>query len=339
MYLLLTRSRLILLMLIGIIIACGSVHQMIPPAPLGPGKFRASTALSFDFARFSAAPSFGMNFYWGIGKQYNLGFGYQPLVSIPHFTAAKYFRNKDEYKYMLHSSIYNVTPSEWGYALPNIEIGGSWISSDDNFRNVFSTGLWFYVDNYQSILPFGNSCSLSKSAQNKPHARLFFRYNFLRKGNMAGIQLYPGLTRRALISDMNSVELDPPVLIPYSQIDTIIPDFYAPYEIIIKLNDNTEYHIYKKFPYFEWSLWPCELTRMHLLKFGAADSTKWHLVFINFSDLGMRICNIDLDKIRSKYQNHQDIILGDKIADRQSLLQNIHWYKNDWSVSAGWGWK
>ncbi|HBC46635.1 MAG TPA: hypothetical protein DCZ43_06285 [candidate division Zixibacteria bacterium] len=324
-------------------LSCGAVHQFAPPTPLKHNGFQSNIVISYDFNHFTPIPSISMNFYLGLGKNYNFGFGYQPPLGVSHLTLLKYLK-KDPNKYgMLNITVYDVFPT-LGVVKPNMEIGGSYIIKDGIRYSLISGGLWVFLNgNDPNALWWGYFNPTYRPYKIRPYIRPFFKYNLFYNDFRFGIQNYIGLAKPILSNDLRKTHQARRPIIRYRDIDRI--EFNQDkFDMIIIMKDRSTYKIVDTYPYDAWFPLPEDFQKLRLLAYNKAGSGNYYYV-MSYDSMGtggkyelhgFDILELNLENIKQAYSNQQDIIItiDNKEKDR-AILRKVHWYINDWSIAIG----
>lgn len=318
--------------------SCGSVHQMMPTGPLRPNEFQSNLVLSCDLNGF-APLSLSMNFYWGAGNDYNVGFGYEPPVSISHITAVKYLNPDKQHFGNLFASLMSF-PLASGYS-PDLEVGGGYIVDDGRSVHSISTGLWAgFYENTAKFAWQSTPRSASENSKFRPRPHPFLRYEFAHEDLRLSIRNNAGLTRRVLLSMRRRLDGRKPITIRYSDIQFVELDSTRN-ESQIALRDESRYTIIRQYPGVD--AWGPDLEQMRLRRFNLSDSYDYYRIFLpglhpdwkGRLEKKPEIHEISLDSLRFDYANKRDIILGPHPERTRRILELVGWHKHHWSIGIG----
>jgi hypothetical protein len=317
---------------------CSSVFQMPPPDPLPIHGYRSSLILGFNISRM-VLPSIGANFYWGVGKNCNLGLGFQPPFGISHITAVKYL-NSDKLNYenlyaSLNGILFNFDNS------PNFELGASYLAKSGRSFHSFSAGLWITVDNDATAplwrILFGHP---APRARFNPVGYPFIKYEFSNRDLSFSIRNEFGLTKHNVKSERRRLDQNEKIVIPNSDIAFVTVGVSD--QIQIKLNDGTNYRIIRDYPGVD--AWFPDMEILLLKRYGSTDSIDYYHVIMyqpvsnqsrNLQMEKHEIYELNFDSIWQDYADKKDIVFGSYPERTKAILNQIHWYKDDWSIAMG----
>jgi hypothetical protein len=312
-------------------------------APLAPGEFRGSMVISYDLNHFAPFSSFGMNFYWGTGSDYNIGFGYQPPLGISHFTAVKYFnadKSKCENLYAsLKGILFNTDYS------PNLEVGGSYLIKDRQSVHSISSGLWLlYDDNVTEPIWRILFWPSGAGVHFKPSLRPFVRYEFSHNDFSLSIRNNIGFTKKAIYWNRKIVEQRGKISL--SNLDIAYVTFNAITNAIqIEMKDSTTYRITKNYPQFDAILPKAEIDKYRLKKFTFKDPSLEYYYIVTLKPdskspgkrriVSSELYELNYDEILADFAAKKDIVIGSYPERTAEILRQIRWYKHDWSIGVG----
>ncbi len=335
--------------------SCGTTHHFMPPQRLDHKDFEAIVSLSYDLNKFHLFPwpDLQMNFYYGIGKDYAVGFGYQPPFFLSHLSGLKYIhknKSKSDFIYGSCSRLFTANHS----AL--IEVGANHINRNGRTYHTFSSGLWIDLNRSWD--------RATETYRSRPVIRPFIRYMFSHKDLRAELQNHIGLTRNKLINYRNVLRQFDPLYIPYAIIDTI--EWYENWRVsgyLIKTIRNHAYMITKEPPlrsqgqYYRQAM-------MNAYKLGDEFYT-YYVVRIRVGEKGYDVGSytidwenwpvagpikyveedwhvlggyeIDMDKLLDDYKNKNDIFIENYPRNDTLIYKKVRWYIDDWSFGIGVG--
>jgi hypothetical protein len=308
--------------------------------PLARNEFRGNIVISYDFNHFTPITSWGANFYWGAGDDYNLGFGYQPPIGISHLTAVKYFISTDSKYENLYASLNGVFLNS-DYS-PNLEIGASYFIKSGSSIHSFSAGMWILFDN-EAAEPFWKMLFLpgSVKARIKLGLHPFIRYEYSYKDFNFSLRNNIGLTNRVVNGDRKYLEQRNAIILPNFDIEYVT--FNAVTNgIQIQLKDSTTYRISSNYPQID-RLAP-DMRHYRLKRFDIADSLDYYYVISlrpdqnspgNREIMESSLYELNFDAIWLDYADKKDIVIGSHPELTRKMLSKIHWYKHDWSLGVG----
>lgn len=325
-----------------ILISCGTMHQMIPPQPLPRNEFRGNIVISYDFNNFTPFTSWGANFYWGAGKDCNLGFGYQPPFGISHFTAVKYLNpdkpNHENLYASLNGILLNIDYS------PNFELGASFIRRSGRSYHSFSAGLWLLADNdvTEPLWKMLFWRSIGRVRFN-PGLHPFIKYEFSHRDLSFSLRNNIGLTNRTVNWERRQLELEDEIALPNADIAFVTVNAVKN-ELQIKLNNGNSYRVTKNYPWFDAWFPNRELQKYRLNNFSQKDSIDYWYVILSIPDSEspgysriskFTLYELNFDSIWLDYADKKDIVIGSHPERTEAILSQIHWYRHDWSMGFG----
>ena len=311
-------------------IACGTVHQFMPPQPLKPNEFRSMMTYSFDSNLFARGGSLGFGFYCGAGKNVNMGFGYQPPLGISHLTAVKYFNPQKSTYTQVYGSLndfyLNFDPS------PNFEFGGTVTRHINASYHSLSLGIWgLYKENliYNfPRFPFW-MLALKGGLRKSPAIGPELKYEFTNGDYAMSIQMNKGNTAGVIESERLMLENRPRIVISNDDIASFVFD-YNTRRIDINAKNGEKYSITPKNPYID--LIGPDLDLMWLSRFNPKGNWDYYFVRSNSSP---QLYELDFSALISDYIGKNDIVLGSFPPRKRDILKMIKWYKHDWSIGLG----
>jgi len=276
-----------------------------------------------------------MNFYWGAGKQYNLGFGYNPPLGISHATAVKYFNTDKVNSQSLFASV-NGLPFSLNEH-PNFEFGGNLIIKQNNEFHSFAAGAWIAFKG--NITPtWVYPMIMSDFEESGITPGLFVKYHFFKKKLKISIQNYLG-KRRRVIQYFRDTNLGHSGKVIFRNRDIISISYDStnfPYGYLIQTKDDS-FKLSNSLPYVDsWA--PALVTRV-IDRFKIDEGTRAYYLLNDrqlYPDYETSMYEVDIDKLIMEYQNGDDIILRNDLENTAIVLKRIRWYLNDWSVGIGW---
>ncbi len=315
---------------------------MLPPAPLAPNEFLGSLVVSYDLNRLSPIPSCGLNFYWGAGKDYNLGFGYQPPFGISHVTSVKYFNPGESSSGELFASL-NGLLFNMDYS-PNLEIGGGYISRQGISYHRVSAGAWVFIDK-DVAEPLWRIMAWRSTAPAhfNPIVRPFIRYEYSRKDFELSLRNNPGLTRQVIGWERRKLDQRPAIVLSDTEIVYLVFNPLSD-KIQIQMKDSTTYKISRAFPLFDAIARGAEIDKYRLERFTTRDSIGYYYVVKMVPDRhsnGARIVTegslyeLSFDKTWLDYADKKGVAISPFPERTESILGRIHWYVHDWSIAVG----
>jgi hypothetical protein len=309
------------------LIACGTVHQFMPPQPLRPNEFRCTLTLSYDSNLFAPFGNWGSSFYWGAGQDINIGFGFQPPVGVSHLTAIKYFNPEKSVYSRLYGSFDDLTLSI--DSSPDMEIGASLINHSGTAYHAFSMGMWGFfresiANSYARTFWAAKAKQLSSLSLGPS-----LKYEFTNNDFTLSILNYEGMTRKAVEAERHKIENRKRIILPNDDIESLDFDFNTRrIEIIMK--NKEKIRITPQMPYPDM-LAP-DIEKWRLERFNPMGN--WGYYFVHTSD-GLKLYELDFSAVISDYAGKNDIVLGSFPPRKKDILNMIKWYKHDWSIGLG----
>ncbi len=308
----------------------------MPPRPLALHEFRGNFVISHEMSGLGPF-SIGLNFYWGVGKDVNLGLGIQPPIGLSHLTLAKYYKSNERSSWCAFTSINGIflTFDE----SPNFDFGASLIIRDGRAYHSFSSGIWVFYDDYlpESISKFYFSDSMP-AVQFRPKPRPFWAYEFQYDRTILSIKNYMGFANKVIGWERKQIDQNPEITIRNSDISFFDNDRFG---YSIRLNDRTRISITSVtsgdliLPFFP---------TLGLIRLPYSDSLEicWVHVYQPNGKIVRReknynndIYELNLDKIKRDYIQKKDIVIAPVPERSREILKRIHWYKHDWSIAIG----
>ncbi len=325
-----------------IAVSCGTVHQMLPPAPLATNEFRGSLVISYDLNRLSPIPSCGLNFYWGAGKDYNLGFGYQPPFGISHVTAVKYLNPRETSSRELFASLNGLLLS-MDYS-PNLELGGGYLRHEGKSCHRISGGAWIFIDK-DAAEPLWRILAWRSTAPAhiSPIARPFIRYEYSRDDFELSLRNNAGLTRQVIAWERRKLDERKGIVLPDTDIVYLVFNPLSD-KIQIQMKDSTTYKISRTFPLFDAIVRGAEIDKYRLERFTRRDSIGYYYVVKMVPDRrtnGNRIISegnlyeLSFDRTWLDYADKKGVVISPFPERTAGILGRINWLVHDWSIAAG----
>jgi hypothetical protein len=279
-----------------------------------------------------------MNFYWGAGKQYNLGLGYNPPLGVSHATIVKYFNTDKDNSQSLFASI-NGLPFSLNEH-PNFEFGGKLIFNMNNEFHSFAAGTWIAFKG--NITPtWVYPLIMSDFEESGITPGFFVKYQFSEKNFNISVQNYLGLRRRVIQSYRYTfLGHSEKVIFKNSDIISISYDSTNfPYGYLIQTKEDS-FKLSNSLPYVDsWA--PARNTRV-INRFKIDEGIRAYYLLNDrqlYPDYKTSMFEVDIYKLMAEYQNGNDIILQNNPENNAIVLKKIKWYINDWSVGVGWKYK
>jgi len=319
-----------LFMAISLIIsACGSVHQFMPPQPLKPNEFRCTLTLSYDSNLFAPLGNWGSSFYWGAGKDINIGLGGPYPTIISHLTAVKYFNPQRQELETISAGI-GFVPMTLAY----LKFTAAYSVHKGAGFHTISTGLIKYSGVNSSIYDTRLTSEHSKPLNNfHPRIGTFGGYEFTNGDYAISIMNIPGLTSNVISFERKFLENRERIVLPYDDLSAINFDPRSN-RMSIKMNDSTDYRITPYSPYVD--KWGPDWDLLRLRRFNPKDSWNYYFVQRNAnSKYFLRLYELEFNAIWLSYADRQDIVLGSFPARKRDIFKMIKWYKHDWSIGLG----
>lgn len=285
-------------------------------------------------------PSFAMNFYWGVGKTSNLGFGYNPPIGISHLTIATYFNSDNDNSQYVFSSI-NGLPFSINFH-PNIEFGGSFVMRENKTTHSIAAGIWI-IKNENNAAQWWAYSTMDEtkkdtiSVKSKKYYRPFFKYHFFYKDVSVNIQNYTNWTKKFLLFRRNdSLKNSEKIEFKNAEIDSIYCDslnWFGRY--IIAKNNGENYILADIRPYD--LLFP-DIDIRNINQYPFDENTRVYFLLIERESYPYSRSNmyeVNINQIINDFNSGKDFILQYNPENTKVIIDRIKWYKSDWSIGIG----
>ncbi len=321
--------------------SCSTIHHTIPPRPLDHNEYRSDFLISYDINSVNVVPCFGMNFFWGVGKEYNLGFGYNPPIGVSHLTIAKYLNVERDNSFCVFTSLNSPLLSLNEH--PNFEFGGSAIFRSNIDYHSISTGIWLDIDGEYPLPTYAYPLRflLRHEVGFRPKLAPFIKYQYSQINFRISVHNYVDVTRRNLrFGRMRTLGQSDKFIIDNSNIDSVGYDSSGyPSGYIIFMNRDSNYKLAEYLPY---DFWIGDTDLFMLNRYPVDDSTRPYYLFKGnrpFPSRWYSLYEINIGELISDYENGKDIVIEYNPQNTERIINKIKWYLNDWSVGAGWKYK
>ncbi len=326
---------LIVLILSGFLFSCGTIHHTIPPKPLGLHERRIDFVLSSDLHLLDIVPNFAVNFYWGVGKNTNIGIGYSPPAGISHVSIAKYLDTDGPYSNSIFASLNGVLLSTNTHNT-KLDLGISAHKKYQDKYHTISIGYWFFLNHKYPVIFQSITDDWIANDEPEIYKNPFFKYQHWRKYFGITVQNYCGLTSafsQALCKKKQSDGRK--IVIKNAEIDS--SNFHekrSDLYLLIYLKDGSGYELNN-------DLGIDADDRFH----GSEMTGVNRYVPITYVRKMSRNYNrenyyggyaLDINQIYEDIKSGKDIVLEYDPARIAKHTQKLKWHEYDWSIGGFW---
>ncbi|MFH2048276.1 MAG: hypothetical protein ABIJ12_02430 [bacterium] len=164
------------------------------------------------------------NFYFGVGRDYNLGFGIKvPQITVNHLTAAHYWESNNEDYWAVYFHLNQIISTNNN---PYLELGGAFIDWEGTTNYFYSAGISYGSGLADPLIDMRKIFPGYKGLiQHKRKLKLIPFVKFNSSDDQVGVSLsyYHDMTDNALeiLEESFKRENEPLLTIPYNEIDTV----------------------------------------------------------------------------------------------------------------------
>jgi hypothetical protein len=222
-------KKIVVVLLTCALWGCGSTHHFVPNRPLPKGEWEFSAVVHCDLNGMTVPTLIpDVNFYGGLGNDYDIGVGLQFPFLVTHVSAIRYFDAKADDRWAAYLHVNNLFAFNQN---PQFETGGVYFQNSWNVWQSFSVGVGLGYRPYGA--DYFSNFRLKRYLLGDGRLRLFPSLKYAVSGKHLGISYvhHFGLTRYAL-RDLygESVPPVPALTVLRDSVRAILGPSHAPYQ-------------------------------------------------------------------------------------------------------------